>query len=487
MSWFGVPAEYWLTRLVFQRALAAIYLNAFVIALNQARPLVGPRGLMPGPAFLARVKFWDAPGVFWLNSSDTALWVVAAAGIALSLLALTGVAESFGAAVHMIVWASLWMLYLSFVSIGQVFWGFGWETLLLETGFLTIFLGAADQPTPVIVIWLLRWVVFRVMFGAGLIKLRGDPCWRDLTCMVYHYETQPLPNPLSWYLHRLPVWMHKAEVLLTHVVELVVPFGMFAPPPIRYIAGAATILFQGTLILSGNLSWLNYITIVLAISCFDDPLLGRFLPLAAPEGLEPSLWFHRIVSGALALVVLILSYRPVINLISPGQLMNASFEPLHLVNTYGAFGSITRVRHEVILEGTDDPDPGPTTVWREYQFKCKPGDVKRRPCVLSPYHYKIDWQMWFAAMSPYYQHPWILSLIGRLLEADGPTLALMEPSPFGTERPRFIRAALYEYHFTESRTDGAWWERRWVDSYLPPLSLDHREFRQALSELGWVE
>src|SRR6266571_8756982 len=272
--------EFWLTRLCFQRALAGTYLVAFLIAANQFIPLLGERGLQPVRLFIRYVPFRRAPSFFYINCSDRFITATIWCGIALSIFAITSVSELFGLAISMLTWALLWLIYLSLVNVGQTFYGFGWETMLLETGFLAIFLGSSDTRPPAVVMWLIVWVLFRTMFGAGMIKLRADPCWRDLTCLYYHYETQPLPNPLSWYLHQSPRWMHKLGVLFNHVVELPVPWFYFAPAPFCWWAGGLTVLFQITLILSGNLSWLNYITIVLCIPCFDDRLLARFIHIS---------------------------------------------------------------------------------------------------------------------------------------------------------------------------------------------------------------
>jgi hypothetical protein len=341
--------------------------------------------------------------------------------------------------------------------------------MLAESGFLAIFLGSSDTQPPVIVIWLIVWVLFRTMFGAGMIKVRADPCWRDLTCLFYHYETQPLPNPLSWYLHHAPRWFHKAGVLFNHFTELIVPWFYFAPAPLCYWAGAITILFQITLILSGNLSWLNYITIVLCIPCFDDRFLGRVLslPHSVPAHLTVS---HAMVVIFVTAIVLALSWRPARNLFSRRQLMNASFEPLHLVNTYGAFGAVTRERLEVVIEGTNAEFPDISVDWREYEFKGKPGDVHRAPCILSPYHWKLDWQMWFAAMSAPDLHPWFFALVQRLLEGEQRILCLFAHNPFPGAPPKFIRAGWYRYRFTNPGERG-WWTRTYVAEYLPPMSL----------------
>jgi hypothetical protein len=461
--------EFWLSRFCFQRALGGIYLIAFLIAANQFIPLLGARGLQPVRLFVRHVRFHRAPSLFYVNCSDWFITATIWCGIALSIFAVTGFSEAFGLGVSILTWALLWMIYLSFVNVGQAFYGFGWETMLTETGFLAICLGPSDTRAPVIIMWLIVWVLFRTMFGAGMIKVRADPCWRDLSCLFYHYETQPLPNPLSWYLHHAPRWFHKAGVLFNHVTELIVPWLYFLPAPLCYWAGAITIVFQITLILSGNLSWLNYITIVLCIPCFDDRFFSRFLSIShsAPDGLSPS---HAIAVGLITAIVLALSWRPARNLFSRRQLMNASFEPLHLVNTYGAFGAVTRERLEVVIKGTDAESADSSAEWREYEFKGKPGDVKRAPCIVSPYQWKLDWQMWFAAMSPPGFHPWFLALVERLLEGDKHILHLFAHNPFRDAPPKFIRADWYQYHFTKPG-QRAWWTRAYVAEYLPPVTL----------------
>src|SRR5919106_1747444 len=327
--------EFWLTRFCFQHSLGGIYLTAFLLAANQFIPLLGARGLQPVRLFARHVPFRCAPSLFYINCSDRFIAAMIWCGVALSCFALTG--------------------------------------------FPAIFLGSSDTRPPVIIMWLIVWLLFRTMFGAGMIKVRADPCWRDLTCRFYHYETQPLPNPLSWYLHHAPRWFHKAGVLFNHFTELIVPWFYFAPAPLCYWAGGITIVFQITLILSGNLSWLNYITIVLCIPCFDDRLLSRLLsiPHSVPEHMSLP---QTIAVGFVTAIVLALSWRPARNLFSRRQLMNASFEPLHLVNTYGAFGAVTRERLEIVIKGTDAESADGSAEWREYQFKGKPGDVDRPPC-----------------------------------------------------------------------------------------------------------
>src|SRR5439155_1598721 len=282
--------------------------------------------------------------------------------------------------------------------VGQTFYGFGWETMLAESGFLAIFLGSSDTRPPAIVMWLIVWVLFRTMFGAGMIKVRADPCWRDLTCLFYHYETQPLPNPLSWYFHHLPRFMHRFSVLFSHLVQVIVPFGLFAPQPVASIAGGLAIFHQLWLVVSGNYSWLNWITIVLGVAAFSDAILGRVIQLA-PAALLPAPPVYAFAMWLLAAVTVVLSVRPVLNLFSRHQAMNLNYNPLHLVNTYGAFGSVTRERFEIVVEATEDRAITGATRWREYELKGKPGDPSRRPRQVAPYHLRLDWMMWFLPFS----------------------------------------------------------------------------------------
>jgi hypothetical protein len=493
--------DYALTRFVFLRFLGLIYTVAFLVAANQLLPLVGSHGLEPADRFLENVKlelgpseaFFRLPTLFWWGVSDAALRIVAYAGVALSIALLSGFANA-------ITLFLLWLFYLSIVQVGQVFWGYGWESLLLETGFLAIFLAPPLDPRPFPknesppkpVIWLLRWVLFRLMLGAGLIKLRGDQCWRDLTCLVYHYETQPLPNPVSWLLHQLPPSVQKGSVLFNHYAELVAPFMIFGPRAVRLVGGASIALFQLLLIVSGNLSWLNWLSITIAIACIDDRALLWLCPakfrakLAALSTAHPSSKARKVAVYALVCLVGVLSLNPIVNLFSPAQRMNSSFDPLYLVNTYGAFGSIGRGRYEIILEGTADDDPLGAT-WAPYEFRCKPGRVTRAPCVVAPYQYRIDWQMWFAAMSDYRHHPWIVHLVYKLLSGDPGMLSLLASNPFPDRPPKWVRAELYSYRFTGfSDRDLGWWKRERIRVYLPPLSADDPSLLEFLNRQGWL-
>jgi hypothetical protein len=467
MEWFGDDA-YWLSRLVFQRALAAVYLVAFLTAALQFRALIGERGMLPVPDFLRRVPAKTSPSLFRLHYSDRFFALVAWTGCLLSAALVAGAADRLPLGVAMAWWAVLWLLYLSIVNVGQTWYGFGWETLLLEAGFLAVFLGNEHIQPPVLVLWLLRWLLFRVEFGAGLIKIRGDLCWRNLTCLYFHHETQPMPGPLSWYFHHLPKAAHRVEAAANHVVQLGVPVLLFAPQPVASVAAGLIVVTQLWLVVSGNFAWLNWLTIVLALSALDGSLVagGRSLP-GAP------LWFE-IVVIAVTTLLLVLSYRPARNLLSKRQAMNRSYDALHLVNTYGAFGTVGRVRLELVVEGTEERTLKESTVWREYEFKGKPGDVHRLPRQFAPYHLRLDWLMWFAALSPAYARSWFLPFVERLLEGDRDTLRLLHRNPFPDRPPVHVRARLYRYRFTtgrERRDTGAWWHRTYVREFLAPTRL----------------
>jgi Lipase maturation factor len=456
--------------------MAVIYLIAFLVAVNQFRPLLGARGILPIPEFLRVVRFRRAPSVFHLYYSDRFFATLARAGALVAALALIGVVDRAPTVVTMLAWTALWAIYLSIVNVGQTWYAFGWETLLLEAGFLAIFLGPDGSAPPTLILILVRWLLFRVEFGAGMIKMRGDPCWRDLTCLKYHHETQPMPGPLSWWFHHLPSSLHRVEVAANHVAQLVVPFLLFTPQPVAGIAAAIIIVTQLWLMISGNFSWLNAVTITLALPALGDGILDRLIPVSPPEQLAEAPLWHDVLVVAVTVIVAVLSYRPVANLLSPNQVMNTAFDPLRLVNTYGAFGSITRVRREIIVEGTRDESVTLATEWQEYEFKGKPGNPMRRPPQFAPYHLRLDWLMWFIPLSPRYGRSWFRPFLERLLTNDRDTLKLLRHNPFADAPPAYVRARIFEYRFTtrdERRRTKAWWDRAPIGEYVPPMRL-HR-------------
>jgi len=387
-----------LVRLLFQRGLGAIYLVAFASALNQFRPLLGEHGLLPVPRFLSVVPFREAPTLFHFHYSDRFFGAVAWTGILLSVAATFGLSEAGPLWQSCAVWLVLWALYLSIVNVGQTFYSFGWESMLVEAGFFAIFLGPSRMQPSVLPLMALRWMLFRTELGAGLIKIRHDRCWRNLTCLYYHHETQPLPGPWSWYFHRLPKLAHRLGVVFSHAVQLVAPFGLFLPQPFASVAGALIILHQLLLIVSGNYSWLNWLTVVLAMTALSDAALEPAGLLFHPSATLPRPASFQGVLYGLALLTVVLSIPPTLNFFRRDQAMNLNYNPLHLVNAYGAFGSVTRERLEVVVEGA----AGDRCEWREYEFKAKPGNPRRRPRQVAPYHLRLDWLMWFLPLRTFH-------------------------------------------------------------------------------------
>lgn len=478
-TYFG---DFQLGRLIFQRSLAGLYLAAFIVALNQFPALLGERGFLPASEFIRNVPFRSAPSLFYLSYSDRIFTMTAWFGIVLSSIVLVGLSEKGPWWISASAWLTLWVLYLSIVNVGQIFYSFGWESMLLEAGFFAAFLGSSRMMPSVIPVLILRWMLFRVELGSGLIKLRGDECWRNLSCLFYHYETQPIPNPLSWYFHHVPKSVHMSGAFFSHFVQLIAPFGLFAPQAVAAVAGGLIIFHQLLLIVSGNYSWLNWLTVVLAVVAFSDSILKKILPLDFPNaGARPPV-YNQILYGLLVMT-LFLSIQPALNFFSRRQLMNYSYNPVHLVNVYGAFGTVTKERYEIVLEGTEDAVLSPATKWKEYEFKGKPGDVKRPPPQIAPYHLRLDWLMWFLPFRVQVTESgifnagyelWFLRFAERLLEGDRKTLGLLRANPFSGRPPQFVRALFYRYQFTdaeEQRKTGAWWKRTFVDEYLPPVTL----------------
>lgn len=479
MEWFDADG-YTVARAVVQRGVAAVYVVAFVAVLRQFRPLLGEHGLLPVPVFVRRVPWRSSPSLFRWRYSDGLLVAVGWAGLVVALTLVAGLPQAGPPWVPMVAFLVLWGLYLSVVNVGQVFYGFGWESLLLEAGFLVAFLGSDDVAPPVTVLALLWWLVLRLELGAGLIKWRGDPAWRDLTALYYHHETQPMPGPLSRLFHLLPRPLHRVEVAANHVAQLGVPFLLLAPGPVASVGAGVIVVTQLWLVLSGNFAWLNWLTIVLACAAVDDRAWAAVLgvvgvDVVAPGGSagDPPLWFVAVVLAVSALCVG-LSWFPLRNLLSRRQRMNASFNVWHLVNAYGAFGSITRRRTEVVVEGTRSADPGAGAVWQEYGFRGKPGDVRRLPRQYAPYHLRLDWGMWFLGLGSSTQLRWFVPFLGRLLEADRPTLRLLAHDPFDGERPRWVRARTYRYRYArpaERRATGQRWVREDTGLLIDALDL----------------
>ena len=392
----------------------------------------------------------------------------------------------------------LWALYMSFVHIGQLFYSYGWEIQLLETGFLAIFIVPLfdmrpfpKTAPPMPIIWLLRWLVFRLYVGTGLIKLRGDYCWKDFTCLFYHYETQPIPNPLSLYWHFLPEWFQKFGVLWTHFTFLAVPWLIFAARKLRLVAGLLLVYIQLLLIFNGNYAFLNWLAIIATVAVFDDRFFKRILPkfiVRKAENAERNCKFSEdqfIISWIVVILAVMLSVPVVVNLLSSNQAMNTSFNQLHIVNTYGAFGSVGKVRNELVLEGTLDEIITEDTVWKEYEFKYKPTDVNRNLPIIAPYQPRIDWQIWFSAMTSYEREPWLIHFVWKLLHNDKNALSLIESNPFSDKPPKHIRILIYRYEFENPYKSENIWKRSLLGVWMPPVSKDTQGLKEFIEGNGW--
>ncbi|MES2649677.1 MAG: lipase maturation factor family protein [Bacteroidota bacterium] len=501
----GVPGNlptYWLTRYVILRLLGIIYAIAFLIASNQLIPLIGSQGLTPVNLYLDRISrslgspaagFWRIPSLFWLSASDQMLIAVAWIGFILSCLVAIGYANA-------ITLFILWFLYLSIVHVGQLWYGYGWEIQLTETGFLAIFLCPLLDPRPfpryappMPIIILFRWLIFRIMLGAGLIKLRGDKIWRDASALYYHFETQPIPGPLSRWFHFLPQSVLKAGVWFNHLGELVAPWFVFWPRIARHIAGVIIILFQFNIILSGNLSFLNWLTIIPALACLDDGFWKKILPKKlvrmANDAAENATISKPMRRTALVVTVIIaiLSIRPAINLLSPAQIMNTSFDPFDLVNTYGAFGTVGKERLNLVIEGTADRDSTSKANWEPYIYKGLPVLTNKRPPQIAPYQLRLDWQLWFAAMATPEDYPWTVHLIWKLLHNDKATLGLFASNPFPGEPPKYVRVILYRYRFVKTRrSKSLYWKRERIKTWLPARSVHNPQMIEILQREEWI-
>jgi hypothetical protein len=493
---------YWLTRFMILRLLGVIYAIGFLVAINQIVPLIGSDGLTPVNIYLERVSaglgsngagFMRLPSLFWLWHSDAALTTFAWIGFFLSLIVVAGFA-------NVPLLTVLWFLYMSFVHVGQEWYGYGWEIQLTETGFLAIFLCPfldprpfPRHPPPLQIIVLFRWLAFRIMLGAGLIKLRGDEVWRNNTALYYHFETQPMPGPLSRWFHFMPRLALRMGVWFNWLAEIIAPWFVFWPRVMRHIAGIIIILFQVNLIVSGNLSFLNWLTMVPALACFDDGFWSKLLPKrlvrkaeAAASNAEVSRPMQITAWVATALIAL-LSIQPAVNMLSPRQIMNSSFDPFDLVNTYGAFGSVGTERTNILFEGTSDEDSSDNANWKPYIYKGLPDLTNKRPPQIAPYHLRFDWQMWFAAMSDAEEYPWTLNLVYKLLHNNPRTLSLFAVNPFPEKPPRYIRATLYHYSFAKpGNPEGEWWKREKIASWLPAMSANDPRLVAFLKSEGWI-
>jgi Lipase maturation factor len=458
---------------VFLKALALVYLIAFLSFGTQATGLIGEHGILPLEPYLRNAasvlgasRWRILPTLFWFDSSDAFLKLVCFLGGVSAVLVFVG-------KFWRIALVFCYIFYLSVVHAGQDFTSYQWDMLLLEVGFLAIFTGWHP-----LVLGLFRWLLFRLMLLSGLAKLMsGDPTWRNLTALRYHYETQPLPTPLAWYANLLPAGMQRASVAAMFTIELLIPFLLFLPRRWRASGGLAIAALQVMILLTGNYTFFNWLTLALCLFAFDDDTVLRWIPrriIPLIRPVEPGP-ITRPIGAAAGAIVLGLSLILLVSSVAgrtwrPATEIVRLTSPFGIANNYGLFAVMTTTRDEIILEGSNDG-----AKWLAYEFPYKPGDVYRMPPVIAPLQPRLDWQMWFAALGTYRNNPWFVNLAVRLLQGRREVTRLLAKNPFPDAPPRFIRANIYRYWFTGFKTrsqTGAWWNRTPRGVYMRAISLD---------------
>jgi predicted DCC family thiol-disulfide oxidoreductase YuxK len=448
---------------IFLRILAFIYFIAFASLGVQVTGLIGERGIMPVGRYLAAISqnfgprgYRMMPSIFWFAHGDRMLETVCVAGAAISIVLALGYFERVSL-------ACLYVLYLSLCTAGQEFMSFQWDFLLLETGFLAIFLGNSK-----LVVLLFRWLLFRLTFLSGAVKLMShDSTWRNLTALSYHYWTQPLPTPVAWYVNQLPLWVHRFSTAMVFVIELTVPFLFLGPRLWRFFGGLCLLFLQTLILVTGNYTFFNLLTMALCLFLFDDAALAKLRLRNRRVQIKPGLAIA--VSG----IILVLSASEL-----GGMFFGSSEEandlvrwaaPFGIVNTYGLFAVMTTTRPEIIVQGSND-----RATWLDYEFKYKPGDLQKPPRWVAPHQPRLDWQMWFAALSGARGAPWFDNFMVRLLQGSQEAHALLAKDPFQGAPPKYVRALLFNYSFTDfssRRATGNWWKRTPRGMYFPEISL----------------
>jgi predicted DCC family thiol-disulfide oxidoreductase YuxK len=471
-----IPPRYDVASFLFLRLFGLIYFSAFVSFGVQALGLIGSHGILPLTEMIDAVgrnagaaRFYFMPMVFWWSAGDAAIQAVCWSGAGLALLLTFNLLPRSSLLL-------LHVLYLSLLYAGQSFMAYQWDVYLLETGFLALILAFATVPG----IWLLRWLLFRFIFMSGVVKLlSGDPNWRNLSALSYHFLTQPLPTPLAWYAAQLPSSMLKFATGSMLVIELVLPLLIFCPRRLRFGAAFGILLLQSCILVTGNYNWFNLQTMLLCLLLFDDAALRRILPerlvrlLPAPADRAVPRRAASVTVRALALLIVFCSLVQM-DLRFGGsppaaaQKVDQLIEPLRIVSGYGLFAVMTTQRDEIIIEGSNDG-----IEWREYEFRYKPGDLMRAPPWNIPHQPRLDWQMWFAALDDPRGLRWFSGLLRRILENEPSVTTLLANNPFPDKPPIYVRASFYDYTFASrsDRAKGFWWERRLLGLYFPAVRL----------------
>lgn len=490
---------------LFLRLLGVVYLLAFWSLDSQILGLAGSQGIAPAQEVMANARagadgaalgwnrFMQWPTIFWLGASDAWLTGVCRLGMALSLPVIFGLA---GIAVLPL----LWLLYLSLATVTGEFLAFQWDALLLETGAVAVVLAPwaiVERPgrhePPRLARWLIWWLLFRLMFASGVVKLAsGDPLWHGLTALTVHYETQPLPTPVGWYAHQLPEWFQRVCTAIVFAIELLVPWFIVGGRRLKRLAAGLFVALQSLIALTGNYAFFNLLSAALALTLIDDGawdwVMGRSQPrpsLATPRAGSGWQWVPAalVALATVPVSVDILARQSGLEL--PGSSwtldVRETLLPLRSVNAYGLFAVMTPRRPEITIEGSLDG-----TTWRPYAFRDKPSDPSQRPRWVAPHQPRLDWQMWFAALGEADESVWFEPFCRRLLEGSPAVIGLLAGNPFPHEAPRYIRATRARWHMTtwsERADKGHWWTVGAVRPFFGPLARDGGQLRSSLSKL----
>jgi len=476
---------YDLVRDLFLRTLGLVVACAFASLWVQVDGLIGSSGISPAQDLLAFAAsrngpsaYWQIPTLLWIDGSDATLHLFCALGFSLGMvLAIVPRRPAF-------ILALLWTLYLSLASVGDVFLGYQWDTLLLETCFFSVGFAAAARPPRRLALFLLRWLLFRLMFLSGMVKLlSGDESWRNLSALTYHYWTQPLPTWSSAYVNDLPRFVHSISCASTLAIELLAPFGIFGPRRVRLTSCAAIALLQLAIALTGNYGFFNLLALVLCIPLLDDRALRALLPAALRGRLttppspptDPRSRRAQLATILLAVLFFAVTSCEALERLgagflvpSPAQELLEELTPLRTFNSYGLFAVMTKERPEILIEGSADG-----LLWLPYEFRWKAGAVDRRPRFTTPHMPRLDWQMWFAALGSCDRETWLYGFFFRLLQGDPIVSGLLATNPFPAAPPRYLRSTLWQYHFSPpaERHRGVWWTREKVGPYCPTVGL----------------
>lgn len=511
-----------IARSLFLRGLGAIYLIAFLSWSGQVSLLVGPDGLEPAQSLLDSVgealsergenAFFALPNLFWFTgASDFALQFACMAGILLSCLVLFG--RFTGPAL-----VGAWVLYLSLVQTGGTFMRFQWDLLLLETGFLSLFFcswrmrSRWRNPEPLNLLQRVALVFFwfliaKLMFFSGWVKLAWaselqPEWWPDRTALHFHYMTQPLPTWTAWHAHHASDGIHALSIWIMYAVELVLPFAILLGRWGRVAAAAGFALLMTGILLTGNYTYFNWLTLLLCIPLIPDRAWPKwireglhFSPLGLSAPLPRRARIAQVTVACIALgAVGLLQLQIVLQDLhrAPHPLLKrdatpewldswaASLQPFRIASSYGLFRTMTTTRPEIVLEGSEDGEN-----WSEYDFAWKVDDLGDRPRFVAPHQPRVAWQFWFAALEKRFRREnfnarWIENLTIQLLQGNADAEKLLKHNPFPEEPPRFLRMQLYEYEFTtpeEKAETGHWWKRRLLGTYLRPVALKASERR----------